>query len=285
MTWTSKKIDAGILRSDDLYSALTGRSDHIMANYRPVLGGVSPLSGKDTTSGSDEEIATILISPASCDMELRILYACSAGGSGTIKVVYDGTTYTQAGLNATSPTVATIACGTATGSVEKAIVYHSAQAGTFYVFGGYFTPTTTSADPLDSLPPDPASLASGYPITASQIRRMKAAPPALLDARRAALSWGGGYNIRTRSALVGAPPQIVISDSFKITPYDIDPQFRLSFLASSSTAGTIYGDGGASASATSSSATTIYTTSAISSAELLSVQFTGPVQSWIVYED
>ena len=126
MTWTSKNIDAGILRSDDLYSALTGRSDHIMANYRPVLGGVSPLSGKDTTSGSDEEIATVLISPASCDMELRILYACSAGGSGTIRVVYDGSTYTQAGLNATSPTVATIACGAATGSVEKAIIYHSA---------------------------------------------------------------------------------------------------------------------------------------------------------------
>ena len=284
MTWVKRKLDAGTLRSADLYSDITQRSDHIMSNYRPILGGVSPLSYKGTASGTLQLFINTVLSPCSCAFELHIVYKVTgAGANGTISFDYDGSSYSTASLASTTPAIATITGATGTGDPEKAAIKCSAQSGSIEVYGGYFVPAANDANGITELPPDPDALASGMPIGTDAIRRLIAAPRYILDSRRAALAYFSHELMRDGTDTIEIAPQIDLSRSFRVTSYDTTPSFKMSFLATSGTSGSLYGDGGSST-VSSSSATTLYTTSAVTTTEHLSFMFSGPVESYVVYE-
>ena len=286
MSWVKRKLDAGTLRSADLYSDITQRSDHIMSNYRPILGGVSLLSYKSTTSGTLQLFINTVLSPCSCAFELHIVYKVTgAGANGTVSFDYDGSSYSTASLASTTPAIATITGATGTGDPEKAAIKCSAQSGTIEVYGGYFVPAANDANGITELPPDPSALAvsSGMPINTDAIRRLISAPRYILDSRRAALAYFSHERARDGADTADNLPQMNLSKDFRVTSYDTTPSFKMSFLATSGTSGSLYGDGGSST-ILSSSATTLYTTSAVTTTEHLSFAFSGPVESYVVYE-
>jgi len=284
VTWTKRKLDAGTLRSADLYADITGRSDHIVANYRPILGGVSPLSYKATTSGTLQLFINAVLTPCSCAFALHIVYKVTgAGANGTISFEHDGSTYSTASLASTTPAVAVITGATGTGDPEKVAIKCSAQSGTIEVWGGYFVPVANDANGLTEIPPDPAALASGFPINTDAIRRLMAAPRYLLDSRRAALAYFSHELKRDGTDTIEIPTEIKLSRAFRPTSYDNTPSFKMSFLAPSSTVGSLFGDV-TTAAATSSSATTLNTTAAVSTSQALSFGFSGPVESYVIYE-
>ena len=285
MTWKTKNFQAGAQRSASLYADMIQRNDHLIDRYLPPLGGVSPLSLKSTTSGTLQAAVTALGTPATCERKISLLYKVVGGGAeGTIQVAVGASNYTQAGLTSTAAASTTFAIGAAAGAVDKLEISISAQSGEILLYGGLIIPNNnTTGIAASELPPHADGLAANCALSTDMVRRIRAFPVHLIKHRLPALAWFCGRERGTSTTTITPAGAIRLDQAF--TKCYGEPKFKLSMLAPSSTAATLYGDANAEATITSSSATTIYTTAAVPASEALWIKFSGPVESYVVYED
>ena len=279
MTWTTYSISAGQLRSAYLYGVLIDRANHILENYTPVVGGISPMSRKTTNSGSLVDYCKTIITPIASRFYLNIVYEIVGGGTATFSATYGATTITATG---SSSSAATLSIGPFQGSGTPALlsVQYSRDSGDLTAYGALAVAEATTHG-IASFPPHADALATGYPITAMQIREMMKSPIDCIKARVPALAWFASTERAAANTITPGGP-IWITHAYQITNYDYNPSFKVSILAPTATTATLIGTGNQQSISPSDAA--VIATSAAVTGSTLALEFSGPVQSYSVYE-
>ena len=284
MAFDPLKLPSGTLREASVYSVMTARSDHMVRYYMPILGGTSPMCKFSTAeTGSFQEGYNFILTPCACQFTVRVLYKVSSGGNGTIRVAYNGVGHTSATLSSTTTTnydLTHVSQLVGTGDPEKITVSALAGAGTITIYSALCFARLNYSTGMAELPPDPAALASGLPISTDFVRRLVAAPTHLMKAKRTALAYFAANDIRTGANTYLPSHPVSVGEGF--TLHYSQATFKVAVLAPTSTTVTLSGNNSESISP--SDAAVIAESDGVYSDGPLQLDFSGPVEAYCVYE-